>query len=161
LPEAGSVLDIGCGHGEPVTRVLTQEGLNVFALDASPRMVAAFEKRFPSVPVACEPAEESAFFGRSFDGVVAVGLLFLLDEKAQAGLIGKMAGTLKPGGSLLFSAPCETGTWDDLQTGRRSISLGEEAYRRLIYQAGLELSGMPRDNGGNQYWEAIKPIADA
>ncbi|HSZ35376.1 MAG TPA: methyltransferase domain-containing protein, partial [Puia sp.] len=39
----GSVLlDIGCGTGIPITKILLEEGLNVYALDAAPKMIETF-----------------------------------------------------------------------------------------------------------------------
>lgn len=78
LPEGVSVLDLGCGSGVPISEALLEEGCEVFGVDASPALVAAFRRRFPQAKVACEPVEESRFFDRTCDGVVAVGLLFLL-----------------------------------------------------------------------------------
>ena len=68
------MLDLGCGHGAPISRVLLEEGLDLYAIDASPKLVDAFREHFPQVPVRCEPVEESDFFGRRFDGVIAWGL---------------------------------------------------------------------------------------
>ena len=73
LPRAGSVLDVGAGSGEPLTAELIKAGFDVSAIDASPKMVAALQRRFPNIEVACEAAEDSCFFNRSFDGVLAVG----------------------------------------------------------------------------------------
>ena len=42
LPAGISILEIGCGDGIPVTSTPIEEGLNVYAMDASPKMVAAF-----------------------------------------------------------------------------------------------------------------------
>ena len=68
-------------------------------------MVAAFRERFPHVPVEHNTVEASEFFGRTFDGVLAWGLLFLLEPAAQALVIEKVAGALNPGGRFLFTAP--------------------------------------------------------
>jgi len=32
-----------------------------------------FHENFPNLPIACEAAEESAFFGRQFDGIIFSG----------------------------------------------------------------------------------------
>jgi len=86
--------------------------------------VAAFRARFPGVPVACAAAEDSDFFARTFDGVVAWGLFFLLDAEVQRGLIKKFAGVLQSGGRLLFTAPNESGSFPpDVMIGRPPFSL--------------------------------------
>src|SRR4029078_10897245 len=59
LPRGASVLDLGCGFGEPISRVLIEEGFSVFGVDASPRLVEAFRSRFPNVAVDCATVEES------------------------------------------------------------------------------------------------------
>ena len=156
LPRNGSVLDVGAGSGEPLTAALIEEGLAVCAIDASPTMVAALQQRFPGVEIACEPAESSRFFDRTFDGALAVGLVFLLPEDSQRKLLRKLAGVLKPGGGLLFSAPRQVCTWDDRLTGQRSSSLGAEAYRRILASSGLRLTGEYLDEGETYYYQAQK-----
>jgi len=79
LPRGATVLELGCGSGLPITKQLVDQGLSVFAVDASPSMVQAFRKNFPEVPIACEAVEESTFFERTFDAVVSWGLIFLLE----------------------------------------------------------------------------------
>lgn len=155
LPEAASVLDLCCGSGVPISETLLEEGCEVFGVDASPRLVAVFRRRFPQAQVACEPVEESGFFGRKYDGVVAVGLLFLLEPDAQRALVRRVSAALKPGGRFLFTAPLQSVTWKDLMTGRESVSLGDEAYRRAFDDAGLKVVGEYVDEGGNHYYDAV------
>ena len=159
LPRGCSVVDVGAGHGEPLTSILIDEGLVVFAIDASPKMVAAFRRRFPGVQVACEPAERSRFFDRTFDAALMIGLIFLLPEDGQRELIRRISGALKPGGRLLFSAPRQVGTWNDILTGQPSWSLGAEEYERILARSGLRLideHDEDLDRGGTHYYEAQK-----
>lgn len=156
LPPGGTALDIGCGFGEPVTRTLIEAGLEVWGVDASPTLVAEYRRRFPDCPVTCGAAEASDLFGRSFDGAVAVGLMFLLPEADQRRLIARVSGALAPGGRFLFSAPRQVCEWDDLLTGRPSRSLGEAAYRAALEAAGLSVVEQPTDAGGNHYFDAVK-----
>lgn len=156
LPRACSVVDVGAGHGEPLTSILIGEGFAVSAIDASPTMVAALRRRFPGVEVACEPAERSRFFDRTFDAALAIGLLFLLPEDSQVELIRRMDGALKPRGRLLFSAPRQAGTWNDVLTGRPSRSLGAEEYERALTRSGFHLIDSHVDEGGTHYYEAQK-----
>src|SRR5215831_9677941 len=71
LRPGSTVLDLGCGSGFPITNVLVTEGLNVYAVDAAPSFVKAFRRNFIGIPVMCEPVQTSAFFNRTFDGVLA------------------------------------------------------------------------------------------
>src|SRR3954468_3104076 len=157
LPRGGSVLDFGCGPGVPVTQTLAAEGFVVAGVDASPTMVAAFRERFPEAAVACSPVEESDFFGRPFDGIVAVGLLFLLPADVQVVVLQKAARALRSGGRLLFTSPAEAITWRDVQTGLESRSLGREAYLGILTDAGLMPTGEASDEGDNHYYFALKP----
>lgn len=151
LPSGGTVLDLGCGPGVPISVALMEEGLQVYGIDASPAMVEAFRERLPRARVRCEPVEDSSFFGRSFDGVVAWGLLFLLPAGAQVALIQRVAAALEPGGSFLFTAPEPECTWTDVLTGRELRSLGAVRYREELDRAGLPVAGELEDEGGNHY----------
>jgi SAM-dependent methyltransferase len=151
------VLDLGCGTGIPVTKILLEEGLKAYAIDASPKMAADFRQNFPDVPVACESVERSSFFNRTFDGIIVVGLMFLLPEETQRALISKMAAALNAGGKLLFTAPLDIHEWKDVMTEQLSRSLGGEQYRTLLAAAGLSLGEEYRDEGGNHYFSGIRP----
>ena len=156
LPRSAAILDLGCGSGVPVSELLLDSGFQVYGVDASPTLVAEFRRRFPAAEVACEAVEESAFFGRSFTAVVAVGLLFLLTPEVQYRLIHKVGQVLLPGGHFLFTSPCQLCRWEDLWTGRESVSLGAETYTAILTQAGLSVSGHYLDEGDNYYFAAIK-----
>ena len=147
-----TVLDLGSGPGEPSTRILQEAGLATYAIDASPTMVAAFRERFPDVPIERNTVEASEFFGRTFDGVLAWGLLFLLEPAAQVLVIEKVARALEPGGRFLFTAHTQPLEWLDAMTGRRSQSLGAPAYERLLRGAGLTWVGEAQDEGENHYY---------
>jgi hypothetical protein len=119
-------------------------------------MVAAFRERFPNVPIEQSTVETSTFFGRTFDGVLAWGLLFLLQPAAQALVIEKVAGALNPGGRFLFTAPKEPHEWLDAMTGRQSQSLGAQTYERLLRDAGLTWVADAQDEGENYYYVVEK-----
>lgn len=152
FPPGATVLDLGSGPGEPGTRILLEAGLATYAVDASSSMVAAFRERFPGVPIEQNTVEASEFFDRTFDGVLAWGLLFLLRPAAQALLIEKVARALNPGGRFLFTAPKEPLAWSDAMTGRPSQSLGAQAYDRLLRDAGLKWVAEAKDDGENYYY---------
>jgi len=152
LPRGASILDIGCGSGVPVSQVLIEEGFDVSGLDSSRTMIDAFRERFPNSLAKCEAVEDSDFFNRTFEGVVCVGLMFLLPAEAQRVLIAKVSHALRNGGQFLFTSPKQACTWSDVMTGRLSISLGSDEYRRILAGEQLELVGEGEDEGGNHYY---------
>ena len=157
LPPRATVLDIGCGPGAPLSQILIDEGCQLYGLDASATMIAAFRERFPDAPTECQSALTSRFFDRTFDGVLAWGLMFLLTPSEQAALIHRVAKVLAPGGQFLFTAPWQVHEWNDVMTRRRSYSLGGPEYRRLIEEAGLKVIRDDIDEGDNYYYFAQRP----
>ena len=156
LPAGASVVDIGCGTGLPITEVLVQAGCAVHAIDASPKLVAVFRHRFPQIEIACEAAEDSAFFGRTFDGAVAVGLVFLLPVASQRRLIRRVGNALKPGGLFFFSAPRQACEWADSLTGQMSVSLGLDGYVEALESTGFSVVGACLDEGENHHIQAVR-----
>jgi len=156
LPHGSSVIDLGCGPGFPITVVLVEEGLQVFGVDAAPSLVAAFRRNLPGTPVVCECVLESRLFDRTFDAVLAIGLMFLLKAEQQHRLMQRFAEILVPGGRLLFTSSAKSGVWNDAMTGLESVSLGAEEYRKLLGAAGLSVAEEYEDLGGNDYFDAFK-----
>jgi SAM-dependent methyltransferase len=156
LPRGSSVIDLGCGPGFPITVVLVEEGLQVFGVDAAPSFVAAFQRNLPGIPIVCESVLESRLFDRTFDAVLAWGLMFLLQAEDQHRLIQRFAEILVPDGRLLFTSPAKPVVWNDAMTGLESISLGTEQYRSLLGAAGISVAEEYEDVGENHYFDAFK-----
>lgn len=156
LPRGSNVIDLGCGPGFPVTAVLVDEGLRVFAVDAAPSFVAAFQRNLPNIPILCESVLESKLFDRKFDAVVAWGLIFLMSAEDQRRLIERFAEILEPGGRLLFTAPAIPAAWKDAMTAVESVSLGAAKYRELLKDVGLSISAEYEDEGENHYFDGLK-----
>jgi SAM-dependent methyltransferase len=154
LPSGAAVIDLGCGPGFPITEVLVAEGLDVFAIDAAPSFVQAFRRNLPNTPVVCEAVQDSTFFHRTFEGVVAWGLMFLLPPEDQRHLIQSIADILAPGGRLLFTSVAEPLVWNDAMTRLQSRSLGAEEYQRQLSEVGLSVTCEYEDDGQNYYFDA-------
>jgi 2-polyprenyl-3-methyl-5-hydroxy-6-metoxy-1,4-benzoquinol methylase len=140
----------------PISEALIAMGFTVYGVDASASMIAKFKERFPDANVKCSPAEDASFFDRSFDAVVAWGLLFLLPVELQRTVVARIARVVNPRGHLLFTAPREPCSWMDGMTGLPSISLGHEAYVQELGMNGLTLVGNDEDEGQNYYYFAQK-----
>ena len=52
LPSGASILDLGCGHGVPISMALMNDGFVIYGVDASPSLTAAFRRQFPYAHVA-------------------------------------------------------------------------------------------------------------
>jgi 2-polyprenyl-3-methyl-5-hydroxy-6-metoxy-1,4-benzoquinol methylase len=158
LPRGAAVVDIGCGPGIPITEVLVAEGLRVYGVDAATSFVQAFRRNLPDVPIACETVQDSKFFDRSFNAVLAWGLMFLLSPADQRRLVQRIAEILVPGGRLLFTSPAEVGAGPDVLTGLETRSLGAEEYRRQLSAVGLSVASEYEDEGQNHYFDARKEL---
>lgn len=156
LAPKATVLDIGCGTGDPISKALVSAGLTVYGIDASPSMVEGFRQNFPNNPVICEAVEDSLFFNRQFDAIIAWGLLFLLPEEIQKLVIQKMANALSLGGKLLFTAPSRKMNWLDAITEIESVSLGAERYKELLAASCISYIEEFEDEGENHYYVGVK-----
>lgn len=155
LPRGSSVIDVACGLECPFTAVLVKEGLQVFGIVGSPSFVGVFQGNLPGSPVRCEAVQESAFFDRTFDAVLAWGM-FLLPTEDQQRLIQRFAELLLPGGRLHFTSTADPVAWVDVMTGLESPSLGAEQYRKLLEDVGIAVAEEFEDDGKNHYFDAFK-----
>jgi len=153
LPRGAEVLELACGGGYPVTRELLGSGLKIWAIDSSKTLLDEFQKRFPDVPVKCERVQDTNFFDRKFDAVLAVGFIFLLPEFEQTETIKRISTILNPGGRFLFMAPIKTGIWRDLNTGVQCSSLGYNKYKEILSKSGFKINFTVEDAGKNNYYD--------
>src|SRR5690625_1365017 len=147
LPSGTAILGLGCGHGVPIAEVLIEDGFVTYGIDASLHLIEAYRRRFPQAQAVHETVEDSTFFDRTFDAIVAIGLLFLLEEDVQVDLIHRVASTLNAGGQFLFTSPEQVCKWVDVLTGCEARSLGRQRYEKVARNAGLVLAGTERDEG--------------
>ena len=153
LRSGAPVIELACGGGYPITRDLSAAGLRLWAVDSSPTLVAKFKSRFPAIPVQCAKVQESDFFNRTYEGAIAIGLVFLLSESDQSTLIGRVSRILVPGGRFLFTAPIESGAWTDMNTALECWSPGQASYEEYLREAGLRVVATFTDKGANNYYD--------
>ena len=127
--------------------------MQLWAVDSSPTLVAEFQSRFPAIPVQCARVQESDFFDRTYEGAIAIGLIFLLSESDQSTLISRVSKILVPRGRFLFMAPIERGDWIDMNTGLKCRSLGRASYDEYLREAGFQAVATFTDEGANNYYD--------
>jgi predicted N-acetyltransferase YhbS/ubiquinone/menaquinone biosynthesis C-methylase UbiE len=157
LPPHATVLDVGCGNGVPLTRALLQAGCHVVGVDSSSRMLERFRVNCPDTPAICSTIQSLDSEGKTFDAVVAWGVMFHLPHEEQAQAIAKVSNVLKPGGLFLFTSGDEDGSIEGKPMNGvpfRYFSFSIENYRRLLAQHMLALLDVHRDGGDNIYYLA-------
>lgn len=108
VPSGGSILDVGCGMGEPIGRNLIERGFAVTGIDSSPALIAMAQERFPDQEwVAADM--RCIDLGRRFDGLIAWHSLFHLSPDDQRPMFARFASHAKPGAPLLFTCGSEHG----------------------------------------------------
>jgi 2-polyprenyl-3-methyl-5-hydroxy-6-metoxy-1,4-benzoquinol methylase len=113
LQPGASILDLGCGSGEPILRFLVEQGFAVTGVDASEAMIALATPRFPDARLLVDDMR-TVEFDRRFDGVIAWHSLFHLPHADQRRMFAGFAQLLNPHGILMFTSGSAHGeTWSD------------------------------------------------
>ena len=95
-PGAKTVLDLGAGTGK-LTRALAARGLDVIAVDPSPKMLAQLSKSLPGAVVREGTAEDIPLADASVDAIFAAQAWHWADQDVA---LPSVARVLKPGGTL-------------------------------------------------------------
>lgn len=158
IPSGGTVLDLGCGTGEPIARYLIGQGYKVVGLDLSASMLAFCRSRFPEAEWMQADMRELSL-GRSFDGIVAWDSFFHLEADDQRMMFARFASHCLPGAPLLFTSGPEAGEsigqWFDEPLYH--ASLDEAEYQSLLEANGFEVRAHRVEDpacGGHTIWLA-------
>jgi SAM-dependent methyltransferase len=79
---SGTVLDLGCGMGEPIARYIIDAGFRVVGVDSSPSLIDLGRRRFPDSEWLVADMRDLAL-GRRFDGILAWDSFFHLRVEEQ------------------------------------------------------------------------------
>lgn len=160
LPAGSTILDIGCGMGEPIARWFVDGGFGVTGVDSSPSLIALARGRFPQQEwiVADMRALD---LRRRFDGLIAWHSLIHLAPEDQRKIFARFAAHAAAGAPLMFTSGPEhgetIGQWqsEPLYHG----SLDADDYETLLADNGFGLVAHKlRDEacGSATIWLAIK-----
>lgn len=148
----GTILDLGCGGGQPVARYLIERGFSVTGLDSSPTLVGMCRERFPEHEWLVGDMR-ALDLGRRFDGVLAWYSFFHLHFDDQRAMFPRFAAHSEPGAPLIFSSgPMHgeaIGEWQGEPLYH--ASLAPEEYRELLIANRFKVEsfkpGMPVADG--------------
>jgi SAM-dependent methyltransferase len=156
LPQDGTILDIGCGCGEPIARYLIDRNFTVEGVDTSPTLISVCRERFPKQRWHLADMRTLAL-GRAFQGLLAWDSFFHLSHDDQRRMFPIFRLHAAPGAVLMFTS----GTSHGVAIGSYH---GEPLYHASLapqeYSALLEVNGFrvaehvveDGDCGGHTVW---------
>lgn len=97
------ILELGCGAGVPITRMLLDAGTRVTANDISTKQVEMAKTRCPTATFIPGDMTVLSFEPESFDGIVSFFAIFHLPREEQRGMLSKIFSWLKPGAIFAFN----------------------------------------------------------
>jgi 2-polyprenyl-3-methyl-5-hydroxy-6-metoxy-1,4-benzoquinol methylase len=144
VPDGGSVLDLGCGTGEPIAQFFIGKGFKITGIDGSKKMIELCKKRFPSERWIISDMR-NINLNQQFDVVLAWHSFFHLDQDSQRKMFEIFEAHIKPGGILAFTSGEEEGeVWSDnggqmlyhasLSTKEYEKLLAENAFKILLHK---------------------------
>lgn len=129
----GTVLDLGCGTGEPLAQFFIEKGFKITGVDGSHEMIEICKKRFPHERWIISDMLDINL-NEQFDVVLAWHSFFHLDHDSQRNMFEIFESHTKPGGILAFTSGIEEGeVWGD--NGGEQLyhaSLSTQEYQKLL-----------------------------
>lgn len=135
LPPKGDVLDLGCGSGLPVARLLCDRGLRVTGVDQSAKLLDAARQNVPEAEL-FEADLLQYRPVRRFHGIVFWDVLFHFPRESHRRILEGIYGGLEPGGLAILSSG---GSEDDLEPFTDTMFGVEFFYDAYPIDAFLEL----------------------
>lgn len=140
VPAAGTVLDLGCGTGEPIAQFFIDKGFKVTGIDGSKKMIELCKKRFPNAQWIVSDMREINLH-QQFDVILAWHSFFHLDQNSQRKMFKIFETHIKSGGILVFTSGEEEGeVWSD--NGGQQLyhaSLSTKEYEKLLNESSFKV----------------------
>ncbi len=140
LPASAKVLDLGCGHGQPLAKWLMDQGFELTGVDVSPELIDMAQTRFPDADwIVADMREWTS--DQTFDGLLAWDSLFHLRPEAQRRMFERISRLMNDGGALMLtSAPGggeQIGTFQGDSLYHAGLDVAE--VHSLLHQHGFEV----------------------
>lgn len=138
LPTDASILDIGCGSGEPIARYLIRQGYKVTGVDAAPQMIAMCNAQFPDGDWRVADMRTLSL-DREFNGILAWDSFFHLRHRDQRRMFSIFQKLAARSAALMFtSGPSHSEVIGTLEgEPLYHASLDPSEYRALLNEHGF------------------------
>ncbi|MBT4513639.1 MAG: class I SAM-dependent methyltransferase, partial [Chloroflexi bacterium] len=100
FPGCAEVLDLGCGAGDPGTKMLSMY-FDTTGVDISPGQITLARENVPAANFIVEDIAAVEFPPDSFDAVTAFYSIIHVPRELQPGLLNKIASWLRTGGRFI------------------------------------------------------------
>lgn len=138
LPASSSILDLGCGAGEPVSEYLIEQGFRLTGVDYSQSMIEIAATRFPKHDWLVQDIRNLQL-ERPFDGIVSWDGFFHLSQDEQRRFFKSLAELLNDNAVLLFTIGTGNGEVTGTVAGQTvyHASLEPDEYRQIMTAHGF------------------------
>ncbi len=140
LEPNSTILDLGCGTGEPIGQYFVDAGFQVTGIDGSHKMLEIAKSHCPRIRFILNDMR-TINLKEKFNCIIAWHSFFHLSQDDQRAMFKTFKSNLKPGGVLLFTSGPEAGeVWSD--NGGENLyhaSLSPDEYKDLLKQYGFAL----------------------
>lgn len=159
IQPSGTILDLGCGPGEPIGRYLLERGFRVVGVDTSPTLIGLCRERLPQAEWIVGDMRRFDP-GRRFAGVLAWDSFFHLARADQRAMFARFAAFAADGAPLMFTSGPSDGVVLGSYRGEplHHASLDPAEYRRLLALNGFTVREHRSEDpecGGHTVWLAI------
>lgn len=164
LQPSPSVLELGCGPGVPVLKLLLDHGAQVVANDISAKQIEMARARFPDAKLLAGDMTALTFEPESFHGAISFYTLFHLPRAKLKDMLTKIHGWLKPGGVFVFNLATvdeEEIHGEFLGYGMFWSSYDVDGNRALLEEVGFDLMQVEVLQAGDGKLEEDEPDFDA
>ncbi|MDQ1197951.1 class I SAM-dependent methyltransferase [Agrobacterium sp. SORGH_AS 787] len=140
LPPKASILDMGCGAGEPIARYCIERGHQLTGIDASISLILLCRERFPGHRWLVGDMRDLRL-DRRFDGLIAWHSLFHLTPDDQQIVLERSMRRATENAVLLFTAGPDRQETFGRFCGQTlyHASLAFEEYRLILADGGFEI----------------------
>lgn len=158
LQPSATVLDLGCGSGQPVARYLIESGLAIVGVDSSEHMIALCAERFPNQQW-LEADMRTLGLDQTFAGILAWNSFFHLKPDDQRRMFTIFQQHAAPGALLMFTSGTALGEALGEFQGETlyHASLDTQEYTAQLHEHGFEVLDHiveDPDCGGLTVWMA-------
>ena len=160
LTNKGTVLDLGCGAGQPISAYIIEKGFSVVGVDNVKPFIKVAQKKFPNQIWHFKDMREFSETSQ-YDGIIAWDSFFHLPRADQKEMFIKFSQLAKSGAPLMLTTGHTNGEAIGEFNGHElyHASLSPSEYRQLFIEHGFGLLSYALEDetcGGRSIWLAVK-----